>query len=242
MKTRRVYVEGLDPSAAEVRLSEDRSRYVARVLRMRVGDPLNVFDGRGKEVQGVISSAAKAAVVVELQSPVDALAQSPCAITLVQGISRGDRMDFTLQKATELGVHAICVCFAERSEVRLTGKRLQSRMEHWHGVIVSAAEQCGRADMPELTMIDDMATAVADACRWILDGGARVPLTDRLREGSPVDACSIAVGPEGGWTENELAAALRTGWEAVCVGPRTLRSETAGPAVIAAIQAAWGDW
>ena len=241
MKTRRVYVDGLDPSLSEIRLSEDRSRYVARVLRMRVGDSLNVFDGLGQEVQGVISSTAKAAVVVDLRSPVDAVPPSPCAITLVQGISRGDRMDFTLQKATELGVHAIQVCFAERSEVRLAGKRLQSRIEHWHGVIVSAAEQSGRADLPQLSMVDGAASAaVSETRRWILDGGANAALTDRLR--APVDACSIAVGPEGGWTENELDMALRVGWESISMGPRTLRSETAGPAAIAAIQAAWGDW
>ena len=243
MKVRRVFVEGLDPSASEVQLSEDQSRYVARVLRMRVGDPLHVFDGRGTEIAGTLLSLSRNAVVVAMRAPVAAIAPSPCSITLIQGVSRGDRMDFTLQKATELGVYAVHICFSERSEVRLSGKRLQSRMEHWQGVVVSASEQCGRADVPEIHLLEGFPeTTMPDTAHWILDGGSGRTLASVLKTQPMRDHCTVAVGPEGGWAQVEVDAALRAGWEPLGLGPRTLRSETAGPAAIAAIQAAWGDW
>ncbi len=162
------------------------------------------------------------------------------ALTLVQGVSRGERMDWTIQKAVELGVVAIVPVFTERGGVKLDGDRLARRLEHWRGVIVAACEQCGRNRLPSIApprrFAEWLPTLTGPAC--VLDPAADAGLGEL---GRPSPTLSLIAGPEGGLTDAELAAARAAGGTAVRLGPRVLRTETAGIAALAALQALYGD-
>jgi len=220
----------LDPAA---------SHYIARVLKLRPGDPLVLFNGDGADYAGVLSQSGRAECRVEIRSRLPAAPESPLQVTLVQGISRGERMDLTLQKATELGVAAIQPLVTERVEVRLLGERLDKRMAHWLSVIRSACEQCGRARVPALfapVEWPDWAARPAMHPRFVLD-----PEGDRAISGLVLQpgVIEVAVGPEGGFSAAELAQLGTV--ERVRIGPRVLRTETAGPAALAILQALAGD-
>ena len=227
---------------ATVTLDERACRHVAQVLRLRAGDALTLFNGEGGEWRARLLVAHRNRCEAEVLEHVDVDRESPLRITLLQGVSRGERMDFTLQKATELGVHAIRPVFCTRTQVRLSGERLEKRMRHWQGILVHAAEQSGRTRLPELLPPCGFAEALAahpSGLRLILDPReARTP--DRLHaDGGPV---LLAAGPEGGFTEEERVAARASGFEGLRLGPRILRTETAALAALAAFQALWGDW
>jgi 16S rRNA (uracil1498-N3)-methyltransferase len=165
--------------------------------------------------------------------------ESPLRITLVQAMSRGERMDYCLQKATELGVTAIQLLLSERVELKLTDERLAKRLTHWRGVMESACEQSGRARVPDLRPpIGLEAWLEGPGQRWVLDADAATSLR-RMDPGQGID---LAVGPEGGFTESELSLMTGSGVVAVRLGPRTLRTETAGPAAVAVLQSMAGDW
>jgi 16S rRNA (uracil1498-N3)-methyltransferase len=162
---------------------------------------------------------------------------------LLQGIARGEKMDLILQKATELGVHAIAPVFADRTEVRLDGERLHKRMDHWRSVVISACEQSGRARIPDLLpargLADAAAALDADALKLTLD-----PVGEHRFEtlARPAGAVVIGIGPEGGWSEKDRSVLQAHGFSGLRLGPRVLRTETAGLAAIAALQARFGDW
>ncbi len=232
---------------AEQDLPAGAADHLVRVLRVAVGRPLRVFDGRGAEFDATLIEAGKHRARVTLLSAVDAPPPSTLRITLAQSLARGEKMDLILQKATELGVAAIQPLRTERTEVRLGEERSERRMAHWRGVIIGACEQCGRADLPVLApplALPDWLAGMVDAPPEA--GELRAFLDPASPDGigahrSAAAALVIAVGPEGGFADRELAAFAHARFQAWRVGPRVLRTETAGLAIIAIAQSRWGD-
>lgn len=218
----------------------DRAAQHVRVLRLAPGTPVTLFAGDGGEFAGELLDVSKRGVTVRVRARSEASVESPLAITLLQGLCAGERMDWIVQKATELGVAAIRPFVAARSQGRLSDERQARRLTHWRAVAAAACEQCGRNVVPDVHPLADL-HATLDAPR----AGASLLLSPRgettLTSLPQVDAATILIGPEGGLTERERAAALRAGFTALRFGPRILRTETAPLAVIAALQARWGD-
>lgn len=239
MRTHRVYTASSLEEGGDISLGGQAGHYLSRVLRLSVGAELVLFNGDGHDYVCRLSglSAGEARVkVVERRSN---HAESPLAITLCQALSRGERMDYSLQKATELGVAAVQLMLSERVEVKLDGKRLEKRLDHWRGVMQSACGQSGRAVVPELRAPIGLRDWLQGAgTRLVLDADAERPLVSVVPEMS----VEIAVGPEGGFSDNELASMKAAGVQAVRLGPRILRTESAGPAAIAVLQATAGDF
>jgi 16S rRNA (uracil1498-N3)-methyltransferase len=219
------------------------STHVARVLRAHAGQLLTLFDGRGGEYQATILAIDRRGVRVQidLHRPIER--ESVLRVTLLQALARGERMDFITQKATELGVAAIVAWSGERSVLRLDGEALARRCEHWRAVAISACEQCGRNRVPGIDAVGDLASACARAdsasLRLLLAADASRTLTSVVQQASAV---SLAVGPEGGFSDTELALAAEHGFQSCRLGPRVLRAETAPLAALAAIQAVAGDF
>ncbi|WP_407279887.1 16S rRNA (uracil(1498)-N(3))-methyltransferase [Aromatoleum evansii] len=229
------------PAAGEIQLPEALAHHAARVLRLRDGDPVILFDGSGGEVTAVLRLRGKQCFA-ELLERRDIERESPLRLVLVQALASGDKMDWIVQKAVELGVAAIVPVQAERSVLRLAGERAAKRVEHWQQVAVSACEQCGRNRVPAVAPITGLHDYLARPCegaRLILDPAATQRLLDA---GRPAGEVHLLIGPEGGWSDEELAACRRAGCAGMGLGPRVLRTETAGLAAIAALQAVWGDF
>jgi 16S rRNA (uracil1498-N3)-methyltransferase len=225
-------------AGARIALPDSAAHHAARVLRLTAGDAVTLFDGRGGEYSAVITLASRQ-VDVKL-SAFDAVErEGPFPVELVQGISSGDRMDFTVQKAVELGAAAIRPVISERSVVKLAGERAEKRVAHWQQIAIAACEQCGRNRVPEVHPIQALD-------RFLSEPGAalRLMLTPRagtlLRSlGKPVAAVQLLIGPEGGFSDGEERAAMATGYMAVNLGLRVLRTETAALGALAAMSALW---
>ncbi len=226
-------------AGAMVEIAAPAIRHIA-ALRLREGDAVTLFDGRGGEWRAQLTRIMRERASAKLLAWQDVERESPLAITLALGISSGERMDLAIQKATELGVTAICPIATERSVVRLKDERAQRRLAHWRGVAIAACEQCGRNRVPIIEPVQDLLGFVsrpASGLRILLAPGAQSALRDLPR----TQALSILIGAEGGLSPVEYADALRSGFEPVRFGPRVLRTETAPLAVLAALQALWGD-
>lgn len=244
MRTHRFFLAEPMADHRQVEVSGDLARYMARVLRLVVGTEVVVFDGSGAQWPAVISALRRDQVSLRLGAAGHPECESPLSIRLLQAVSRGDRMDFAVQKATELGTREIHPVLTRHGVVRLQGEQAARRRAHWQQVAVSACEQSGRTRPPAvalpLELPQALATLPADGPRWILApdaadalGAAPAPtLTDTL---------TVLVGPEGGFSEDELALAGRFGFEPRRLGPRVLRTETAAAAVLAVLQSRWGD-
>jgi len=235
----RLYVPDATPGG-DAAVADGAAHHLLRVLRLRPGAAVRVFDGAGGEYAGRLDGPARAPRVrigeLERTEPAPEL-----AITLVVAISRRTRMEWALEKAVELGVSAIRPVFSERARVRLDDRRAERKLDHWRSVVVSAAAQCGRARLPELAgpaALDGALAEVHADSRLLLDPEAREGLGDLP---PPSGTLALLAGPESGFTRGELAAARAAGWRGVKLGPRVLRAETAGPAALAAVQALWGD-
>ncbi|MFT3667448.1 MAG: 16S rRNA (uracil(1498)-N(3))-methyltransferase [Pseudoxanthomonas sp.] len=242
MRLTRCYVALSLQAGARVVLPEVTANHLARVLRLREGDPCVLFNGDGYDHDGRVASIGKREVVVELQASRAVDNESPLHVTLLQGIARGEKMDLILQKATELGVAAIMPVVAERTEVKLDAERAEKRVAHWRSVIASACEQSGRARVPTLsapTPLNEATRGMAgDAMRLTLDPTGDVSLaTVQVTTGAVV----VAIGPEGGWSPRDREILAATGFTGLRLGPRILRTETAGLAAIAALQSRFGD-
>lgn len=246
MRVTRVHVPGPLVAGATAALPERAATHVVRVLRMRAGDALVVFDGAGAEHDAGIASVRADRVDVAVGARRDANRESPLAITLVQGVSRGERMDYTIQKATELGVQRIVPVLAERTVVRLDAAQAAKKLAHWQAVAIAACEQCGRARVPVVEsprrFLDHLALAHGAAderhVRLVLaPDGTRSPADLP----APLAAVELLVGPEGGLTDEEERLAGTRGYAGLRLGPRILRTETAGAAAIAVLQALRGD-
>jgi 16S rRNA (uracil1498-N3)-methyltransferase len=242
MKTR-LFVSARLFNDADIVLEGDRARYLGRVLRLSVGDAITLFDGTGPEWSASIEGMSKNSATLHVGESHEANTESPLRIHLVQGISRGERMDYVVQKATELGVKRITPVLTAYGVVKLDDKRAAKRCEHWRGVAASACEQSGRTRLP---LID----APLPLKTWFGAKPADADIDLVLRPGAsralaaihaPQTKVCILVGPEGGFSQTEYEDAEVAGFDAVSLGPRVLRTETAAAAALAVMQAAWGD-
>lgn len=236
----RIFVEADLAPAQSLALPEAAARHVGQVLRMRAGEPLVLFNGAGGEYAAVIEAVERRAVQVRIESFAAVDRESALDVTLAQCVSKGERMDYTIQKAVELGVTAIVPLLSVRSVVKLDGERWEKKLEHWRGIVVSACEQSGRTRLPPVLApqkYEAWVAAPSAAPRLVLAPMAAQP----LRAVTPATAVSLLVGPEGGLSDPEIDAARRAGCTAITLGPRVLRTETAGVAALAALQALWGD-
>lgn len=240
MRVPRLLVDG-PLLAGERELDADAAHHLVAVLRRRVGDAVRVFDGAGRSADGRVLVAEKRRCVLELDEPFAEDVESPLAVHLGIALSRGERMDVALQKACELGVHAVTPLFTERTEVRLDGKRLDNRMRHWSEVLRHAAQQSGRTVLPTLRApcpLDDHLALRGEAPGLLMDPSGQ-PLAS-LELGTP-RVVFVLTGPEGGFSEAELATATAAGWRCLSAGPRILRAETAPIVALTMLQARWGD-
>ena len=241
MRLTRSHVELPLRVGEEIALPEDVAAHLLRVLRLQVGDACVLFNGDGHDYDSRITSIGKREASAEIAAVRRIDNESPLRITLLQGIARGEKMDWILQKATELGVARILPVTSDRSEVKLDAQRAEKRLEHWRGIVVSACEQSGRATLPVVAPPQALAHAATlrEGRGFILDPFAQASLAAlheiELRE------CTIAIGPEGGWSPRDREQLVAAGFEGLRLGPRVLRTETAGIAAIAALQALCGD-
>ena len=226
-----------------VALPADVAGHLLRVMRLGIGDDCVLFNGDGRDVTARVVAADRRGAEVALVAETVVDNESPLRLGLLQGIARGEKMDLILQKATELGVHDVVPVSSDRSEVRLDRERAAKRLAHWRSVVAAACGQCGRARLPGVS-----APAALDAAlqalpsgtqRLLLDPAATQAVADLAEPGG--DGIVLAVGPEGGWSPRDRELLHGAGFGAVRLGPRILRTETAGLAAIAALQARFGD-
>lgn len=243
MRTIRIHVDATLASGLSLALPAQAGEHVARVLRMSEGDPLVLFNGDGNDYAATIIGLGKREVLIRVLSAEPVATESPLRLTLAQGVARGEKMDLIVQKATELGVARIVPLLTERSEVRLDPARAEKRLAHWRAVAASACEQSGRARLPLI-----LPTQPLDA--WLAaltpDGALRLALLPEgdqsLRSLAPNAAGGLlVVGPEGGLGERDVSSLRAAGFAGLVLGPRILRTETAGLAALAALQAVHGD-
>jgi 16S rRNA (uracil1498-N3)-methyltransferase len=240
----RLFVEDTLSSGMQLTLSDERTHYVGRVLRLKTGDALTLFDGCGGEFAATVSEVSRNRVVVTAGEKSSGERESPLPIHLVQAISRGERMDFVVQKATELGVVRVTPVMSEFSVVKLDGSKRDKRARHWRRIAQGACEQSGRNRVPDIgeprTFDEWLQSLAADKTRLklLLEPTASATLA---AIGVTPAAVDLLVGPEGGLSAGEVERALAGGFIAVGFGPRILRTETAAIAAIAVLQARWGD-
>jgi 16S rRNA (uracil1498-N3)-methyltransferase len=241
MRVPRIYCAQALGEDAEVTLTEDAGHHVRDVLRLKPGAELILFNGEGGEIEASLQAAKPAAKVLtgRLREP---RVESPLTVRLVQGLSRGERMDFTIQKAVELGVAGIVPVAVERSVMRLDAARAKRKRERWRKIAIAAAEQSGRTRVPAIAAPTPLREWLAQFERGesalLLDPAAKVTVTDLPAPNSPV---TILIGPEGGLSETERAIANKAGFMGVRLGPRILRTETAALVCISLLQARFGD-
>ncbi len=243
MRTIRIHVDQPLAAGLELGLPPQAGEHVARVLRLVVGDGITLFNGDGNDYPAVIQAVGKRDVSVQVQSvqPIDN--ESSLRLTLAQGVARGEKMDLIMQKATELGVARIVPLLTERSEVRLDAARAEKRLAHWRAVVASACEQSGRASLPEVMPSIALNVWLGSLAN---DGALRLALlpegTQKASELRFAPAGGIlVVGPEGGLGQRDVGALTEAGFLGLRLGPRILRTETAGLAALAALQALYGD-
>ena len=205
---------------------------------MREGDHLHIFNGRGQEFNAEITSIKKTAVRVCVHHEVSVQAEPTLSISLGQCISRGDRMDYAIQKACELGVTNITPLISEHCQLKLNLERLQKRMTHWQGIIINAAQQCGRATLPSLFEPEQLLNWVqkAPSHTWLC-----IPNQNKSLAYHKPKKTRLIIGPEGGLSKNEIDAAMDMGCTALGLGPRILRTETATVVGLSIMQYQWGD-
>lgn len=241
MASPRIYCDLRLGPGAQFSLAEDAANHVGKSLRLKTGDGLVVFDGRGGEYDAVILRMDRGHVDVKTLARRDPATESLLAAGLVQGLPEADKMDWILQKAVELGVAWVQPVVCDRSVVRLSGERAARREAHWRRVAIAACEQSGRNVVPEVRptlAFRDWAARPGAAIRWMLAPGAPEALAAQPAPDAPLE---LLVGPEGGLSEREIDIAGGIGFRPVRLGPRVLRAETAPLAALAAIQSLWGD-
>lgn len=242
MRLTRCHVDAPLSVGTSLALPETAANHLARVLRLREGDACVLFNGDGHDYDARLTAISKRGVVANIVGARAIDNESPLRVILLQGIARGEKMDLILQKATELGVAAIIPVMAERTEVKLDAERTEKRVAHWRSVIASACEQSGRARLPSLSAPASLADAARDvgtgATKLTLDPTGDVALaTVEIASGAVV----VAIGPEGGWSPRDRDILSAAGFTGLRLGPRILRTETAGLAAIAALQSRFGD-
>ncbi|OOG48112.1 16S rRNA (uracil(1498)-N(3))-methyltransferase [Rhodanobacter sp. C01] len=243
MRIIRIHVDLPLALDAELALPVQAGEHVARVLRLTTGDSLTLFNGDGNDYPATIQAVGKREVVVQVNARQTLANESPLPLTLAQGVARGEKMDLIVQKATELGVVRIVPLLTERSEVKLDATRAEKRLTHWRAVAASACEQSGRARLPEIMPALPLPTWLESLAE---DGALRLALLPEATRSSrelrfAADGGLLVVGPEGGLGERDINALTAAGFDRLRLGPRILRTETAGLAALAALQALHGD-
>jgi 16S rRNA (uracil1498-N3)-methyltransferase len=236
---------------AIIELPDAVAHHAARVLRLREGDALTLFNGEGGEFEARLARIEQRLVLAAVGTHHAIERESPLNVTLMQGLAGAENMDYVIQKAVEMGVAGIAPVTMARSVTRLDSARAAKRAEHWRSVIVASCEQCGRNRLPVLHPLCDLRAALVspDPANPEIMSGAALSLVLSPGEGSalakfdrPAGAIRLLVGPEGGLSPDELVSAKRAGFRSASLGPRVLRTETAGVAALAAMNACWGDW
>ena len=243
MSLKRLYVADRLAAGARLRLGEDAARYLGRVLRLRTGDVMQVFNGDDGEWRATIERIGRNAVALTVTEPIPGDSESALRAHLVQGVSRGERMDFVVQKATELGVKRVSPVLTDHGVVKLAAARADKRREHWQRVAESACEQCGRIRPPlidpPMPLRDWFGTQrEREATELILRPDAPMPMSAIA---TPETKVCLLVGPEGGFSDREYEDAGVAGFDPVNLGPRVMRTETAAIAALAIAQTLWGD-
>jgi len=243
MRLTRCHVDQPLAAGQELVLPEHAAAHLTRVLRLRQGDPCVLFNGDGHDYPATLVAVGKREVRASVGPARAVDSESPLRVVLVQGIARGEKMDLILQKATELGVAAVIPVNGERTEVRLDAERAAKRMAHWRSVVASACEQSGRARVPALAAPVALAGLQAQlppaGLRLLLDPQGEHRLASMAAP--QADTVVVAIGPEGGWSPRDREQLQAAGFAGLRLGPRILRTETAGLAAIAALQARFGD-
>lgn len=241
MRKPRIFLTELLLEHSEYPLSRQASQHVSKVLRLKTGDALTLFDGNGWSVDARITkNGGKLTQVQTLFAP----ARSPAPVINIHlglAISKGDRMDYAIQKSVEAGVNAITPLFTERTVIKLDDKRAQSRLEHWQGIIINACEQCGQNYLPTLhpvTPLAEWCRQSRDSLKLVFDANASKTLFDL----QPQQDIQIVIGPEGGLAQEELDVLQQGGFTSVRMGPRVFRSETAAVSACVMLQTLWGDY
>ena len=231
-------------AGATFELPPAAAHHASRVLRLRVGDAVQIFDGEGHALDGKIHAIkGKHVVLHELQTCMDG-AESSLRIVLAQAMSSSEKMDWVVQKATELGVSEIQPVQTQRSVARLSGPRAEKRTAHWRGITIAASEQCGRNQLPQVHAPQELAAWLEQSRE--LPGSKFILLPEGVamlhKQPPPQECATLLIGPEGGFGESEIQLAQQMGFVPVRLGARTLRTETAALAGIAALQTLWGDF
>jgi 16S rRNA (uracil1498-N3)-methyltransferase len=223
-------------------LTGDQHRHISRVLRLKAGAALTLFDGRGGEYGAVIEEVQRSNCSVRTGDFRDGDKESPLPVRLAQGVGRGERTDYAIQKAIELGVTSIVPLLTRRGVVRLDAQRAQRRHAHWHGILVHACQQCGRNRLPDLcsavTLTEWLRGYDGSSLNLMLDPASTSSMSELEYGGGLI---TLLVGPEGGLDSEEREAAYAAGFRGIGLGPRTLRTETAAVAAVTAVQLRWGD-
>lgn len=239
MRLPRLFINSDLKEGVVVELPKESSHYVRQVLRLREGSSVILFNGLGGEYRGKVSVNNKQTNVM-IEEFINSSVESPLRIHLGQGISRGEKMDYVVQKAVELGVAEITPLFTERCGVKLDEERAEKRLEHWQKIIISACEQCGRNSIPRMhppAEISEWITQRKESRRFICHPG--LSSDEFSHEGK--ESVAILIGSEGGFTEAEVAGAMVYDFKSFALGPRVLRTETATVAALARLQFSWGD-
>lgn len=240
MSAPRIHVAAELAAGGDLVLPEGAARHVALVLRLREGAELTLFDGRGQEARAELVEVGRKRVTARIDSVAAGHGESPLAVHLGQAISKGDRMDYAIQKTVELGITAITPLYTEHGDVRLKGERQAKKLAHWQAVAASACEQCGRATVPTIhppQALLEWLVGRDEALRLALHPASAGGL-DRYASPSSV---ALLIGPEGGLSHLEVEAALTNGFSSLTLGPRILRTETAPVAALTLLQYHFGD-
>lgn len=243
MRSIRIHVEQPLTPGVELILPAQAGEHVARVLRLGEGAPLLLFNGDGHDYAAIVSQVGKREVKARVEGRQAVTNESPLPLVLAQGVARGEKMDLIVQKATELGAAGIVPLLTERAEVRLDPARAQKRLAHWRAVAASACEQCGRARIPAILPAQPLEAWLGSLPQAGSVRLALLPEGDRSLRSLDFGPAGglLVVGPEGGLGERDVAALRAAGFEGLVLGPRILRTETAGLAALAALQALHGD-
>jgi 16S rRNA (uracil1498-N3)-methyltransferase len=228
-------------AGSSIQLEQGAARHLSSALRMSVGQSIILFDGHGGEYSAALTEVKKSKVWVAVNEFSDKDLESPLKIQLAIGISRGERMDWIVQKATELGATEITPLFTERCEVKLSGERLEKKTRHWQQIAISACEQCQRNIVPivnSAAMIDQYLADPVIGLKLVLHHRTEKRLTEMTNSNNNI---ALLVGPEGGLSDREIESAIKHNFAALALGPRVLRTETAPLAAISIIQSLWGD-
>ncbi len=242
MRTPHIYTH--QPLAVGITITLDASaaRHISQVLRLHPTDRLSLFNGDGQQYNACLQSCSRQKVEAEITSVTQGQAEAPLHLTLALGISKGERMDYALQKAVELGIRCFTPLFTERTVVKLKEGRLNRRLEHWQKIAIAACEQSGRNTIPTIEpaqKFDDWITTAPQGMRLTLHPNATQSLNMLT---PPQKSVLLLIGPEGGLSKKEIIATEAQGFTAVKLGPRILRTETAPIAALAAVQMLWGDF